>query len=141
MYINPEIYISAHLLLAAVLGSLLGLQRERWGKPAGPRTHALVAVGAALFTALSLHAFGAGNNGYVAAQIVTGIGFLCAGIIFRHEDRVEGLTTAAGLWATAAMGMAVGAGYFWLAILATVLMLVLFMIDDKKFKKNNDQQP
>ena len=127
------------IVLAAVLGAILGFQRERWGKPAGPRTYALVAAGAALFTVLSVHAFQLSESSRVASNVVIGIGFLGAGLIFQREAHVENLTTAAGLWAAAGMGMAVGVGYYWLAGGATLLMLALLMIDDSRFKKKQDE--
>lgn len=100
----------ARLLLATFLTGLIGFEREATGKSAGLRTHAMVGFGAALFTLVSMAGFSAGDPGRVAAQIVTGIGFLGAGAIWRSEDRVRGLTTAAGLWAAAAIGMGIGAG-------------------------------
>lgn len=124
----------AHVILAFVLGGILGWQRENRGKSAGPRTYALVAGGSALFTLLSVNAFGA-DMARVASQIVVGIGFLGAGIILHRENRVEGLTTAAGLWVAAAIGMAVGVGYYILAIAVNFLALGIFMINDDKLKR------
>ena len=95
-----EIYFILQTLLSLVLGGLVGWQRERWGKSAGSRTYALVAAGSTLFTILSLNAFSS-NPSQVAAQIVTGIGFLGAGSILHRENKIEGLTTAAGLWIVA----------------------------------------
>ncbi|MEK7083835.1 MAG: MgtC/SapB family protein, partial [Patescibacteria group bacterium] len=100
------------LLLALLLGALIGWQREHIGKAAGLRTYALVSFGSALFTILSMQAIGDADPGRVAAQILTGIGFIGAGVIIHKHDNVEGLTTAAGLWATSAVGMAVGAGWY-----------------------------
>ena len=89
----------------------------------------LVAVGSALFTMLSLHAFpGIGDKGRVAAQIVSGIGFLGAGTVWRSQDAVKGLTTAAGLWTVAAIGMAVGAGLGLLALSATLVVLLILTL-------------
>ncbi|MDF1594925.1 MAG: MgtC/SapB family protein [Acidimicrobiia bacterium] len=115
------------LLLAALLAGAVGLEREVMRKAAGFRTHMLVGLGAALFTLLSIEGFGRdGDPGRVAAQIVTGIGFLGAGAIFREGATVKGLTTAAGLWAVAAIGMAAGAGLTALAtVSATIVLLVL----------------
>ncbi len=123
-----------HVILALFLGGALGWQRENWGKSAGPRTYALVAGGSALFTILSITAFGS-DMARIASQIVVGIGFLGAGTILHKENRVEGLTTAAGLWMVAAIGMAVGVRYYILAIMVSVLSLGIFMFDDRKFKK------
>ena len=118
-----------NLVIAAFLGGLIGLERETGHRPAGLRTNMLVAVGSALFTMLSLHAFpGIGDKGRVAAQIVSGIGFLGAGTVWRSQDAVKGLTTAAGLWTVAAIGMAVGAGLGMLALSATIIVLVILTI-------------
>lgn len=123
------------ILLAIILGSILGWQRERWGKSAGPRTYALVCSGATLFTILSITAF-AGNMAHVAAAIVSGIGFLGAGTIIHKEDRVEGLTTAAGLWVVAAIGMAIGTNNYLIGIVTAALSLIVFMFDDRRWHKD-----
>jgi len=133
-----ELIIIGQMCLALILGSLIGIQREARGRSAGARTYALVSGGSCLFTLLSIYAFG--NNGdisRVASQIVTGIGFLGAGTILHKSDRVEGLTTAAGLWMVAAIGMSVGVGYYIIAIAVTILTLLVLIIDDKKFIKND----
>jgi len=118
---------------AAALGGVIGLERELDEKAAGLRTHMLVSLGAALFTmvgAYGFHDFLAGgaavvraDPGRIAAQIVTGIGFLGAGAIIREGLSIRGLTTAATLWVVAAIGMACGAGYYWPAAAATVLTI------------------
>jgi len=113
----------ARLLLATFLTGLIGFEREATGKSAGLRTHAMVGFGAALFTLVSMAGFSAGDPGRVAAQIVTGIGFLGAGAIWRSEDRVRGLTTAAGLWAAAAIGMGIGAGLIALGTAGALITL------------------
>lgn len=114
------------LVIAMVLGSLIGYERERKGKPAGVRTHGMVSLGAALFTVVSLHGFGgAGDPGRVAAQIVTGIGFLGAGAILHERESVQGLTTAASLWVTAALGLAVGVGMELMALATSTLVFAL----------------
>jgi putative Mg2+ transporter-C (MgtC) family protein len=120
--------------LAAALGAAIGLERELREREAGLRTHLLVALGAALFTIVSAYAWSdwsfSNRSGIVfdptriAAQIVTGVGFLGAGAIIRQGLTVRGLTTAATLWAVAAIGMAVGAGYYAAAIITTVVVLV-----------------
>ena len=120
--------------VAGLLGAAIGLERELEEKAAGLRTHMLVALGSALFTLVSaygFHAFLADGGAVVradpsriAAQIVTGIGFLGAGVIFRQGLTVRGLTTAATLWLVAAIGMAAGAGYWSGAVLATAAALV-----------------
>jgi len=116
------------LLLAGVLGGLIGFEREAHGRPAGLRTHILVALGAALFTIVSDSYTGARSDpSRIASQIVTGIGFLGAGTIIRQGSIVRGLTTAASLWTTAAIGMAVGSGrgpILYLAVIASVVVFV-----------------
>ena len=119
------------LLLAGVLGAVIGLDREYRAKEAGFRTHFLVSLGSALFMIVSQYGFAGvlGEAGVgldpsrVAAQIVSGIGFLGAGTIIFQKQFVRGLTTAAGMWATAGIGMAVGGGMYWLGVSATVLTL------------------
>ncbi|NIA24817.1 MAG: hypothetical protein GWP04_04545 [Gammaproteobacteria bacterium] len=119
---------AGRLLVAALLSGAIGLEREVQLKAAGFRTHMLVGVGSALFTLLSLTAFGpTADPARVAAQIVTGIGFLGAGAIFKEGATVRGLTTAAGLWTVAAIGMAAGAGSLLLAIVATAVVLLVLL--------------
>ncbi len=119
------------LLLAGALGAGIGYQRERAGKPAGLRTHILIAVGSALFTVVSLFGFGGVDVSRVAAGVVTGIGFIGAGVIFRGaqtERHIVGLTTAASIWVTAAIGLAAGVGMYLIAtIVAAVTVLVLMI--------------
>jgi putative Mg2+ transporter-C (MgtC) family protein len=113
----------ARLLLAAVLGALIGVEREYRGYPAGVRTIALVCVGSALFTEVS--PLFNGDAGRVPAQIVTGIGFLCAGVIVREGLSVHGITTAAMIWTAAAVGVAVAAHLFVVAVFAALLVVIL----------------
>ena len=120
------------LVVAGILGVLIGLEREYRAKEAGYRTHFLVAVGSALLMIVSQHGFDdmLGKEGVgldpsrIAAQIVTGIGFIGAGTIILNRQIVRGLTTAAGIWATAGIGMCAGAGMYALEISATVLTLI-----------------
>jgi putative Mg2+ transporter-C (MgtC) family protein len=118
------------LLFAAIAGAVIGFERELHDKPAGFRTMILIAVGAALFTILSIHMVGdsdVADRTRIAAQIVTGVGFLGAGAILHARGGVVGLTTAATIWAVASVGMAFGSGQYLLGILATVLVTaVLF---------------
>lgn len=123
------------LALAAALGGMIGLEREASGKPAGFRTNLLICLGAALITALSrlvaLNAQGTGyaaDPGRMAAQIVSGMGFLGAGTIMQSRGIVTGLTTAATLWVVAAIGMAVGAGAYVAALASTILVMLALMI-------------
>lgn len=113
------------LVLSGVLGGLIGAEREYRGKVAGTRTHLLVALGSALMLLVSRYGFeGQGDPGRIAAQIVSGIGFIGAGAIMVDRRSVHGLTTAAGIWVAAGIGMATAAGLYALAIAATVLALV-----------------
>lgn len=135
------------LVLAVLLGGLLGLEREYSKKEAGLRTFALVSLGAAFFTIISFEALGLfsaqGNTGFdparIIGQIVLGIGFIGAGSIIHRESHVEGLTTAAGLWVAAAIGAAVGVKLYipaiFVTILALVVMVLLIPIEKKFIKK------
>lgn len=118
--------VTIRLLVAMLLGGMVGLEREYRAKDAGFRTHFLVALGSALFTLVSVYGFteGVKDTSRVAAQVVSGIGFLGAGLIVFQRNVIRGLTTAAGLWVTAAIGMACGVGQFYMAALVTVLVLL-----------------
>jgi len=126
--------VAARLAVAAALTGAVGLEREFRERAAGLRTHMLVGVGSALFTIISAYAWGdfifdrtqgtAFDPTRIAAQIVTGIGFLGAGVIIRQGLSIRGVTTAAGLWVAAAIGMAVGAGYWGAALIGTGVVLV-----------------
>lgn len=122
------------LLLAVSLGAVIGFEREVRGKPAGLRTYAMVALGACLFTVISIDGFAAfsGNSNFdparIASNVVVGIGFLGGGLIFLKGDEVRGLTTAAGLWISAAIGVAVGAELYWAAVFATGIALVILIV-------------
>ena len=119
------------LLLAAALGAGIGYQRERAGKAAGLRTHILISAGAALFTLASMYGFsGAVDPSRVAAGVVVGVGFIGAGVIFRGAagEEVAGLTTAATIWITAAIGLAAGAGLYLISAVATAISAGILMI-------------
>jgi putative Mg2+ transporter-C (MgtC) family protein len=116
------------LMFAALLGGLIGLDRERREHDAGLRTHMLVCIGACLFTVLSMLAFPGGDPGRVASQIVPGIGFLGAGTILKYGRNIHGLTTATSIWMTAAVGMAVGVGAWFLALSGTLLVWFVLSI-------------
>jgi putative Mg2+ transporter-C (MgtC) family protein len=121
----PEFELVLRLLLAALLGYVVGLERQYTGHPAGDRTFALTSLGAAIFALISLKAFSSGDS-RVAAGVVTGLGFLGAGMIIRTQGReVKGLTTAAGIWSMGAVGLAVGSGMYILGIFSTLLVLFL----------------
>lgn len=123
----PEFWATlSRLLTAVVLCGVIGLERQLHvvGRAAGLRTHALVGVGACLFMQISLLLGGDTHDpGRVAAQVVTGIGFLGGGTIIRHRDSVHGLTTAASIWAASAVGLAAGVGWYAGAVLATVVIV------------------
>lgn len=125
-----QLDLSVRLVVASLLGLAIGFEREIHGHPAGLRTHMLVAVGSGLFTVLSIHGFTSEAAGSpvdptrIAAQIVSGIGFLGAGAILKDGIVIRGLTTAASLWATSAVGMAAGAGEYAIAGVAAAVILV-----------------
>ncbi len=123
--------ITQQLLLATFLGGLIGIERWFRKKPAGLRTYSLVSLGACLFTVLSVYGFQESTSvnfdpSRVLSQIVVGVGFLGAGIIFHKENLVQGLTTAAGLWVTAAIGATVGLRLYSVAVVATLIALLIF---------------
>ncbi|MFA5358600.1 MAG: MgtC/SapB family protein [Patescibacteria group bacterium] len=135
-----QIIILAKVLLAAVLGGLLGWERKNIAeKAAGTKTHALVALGSALFTLLSVYGFFGAivDPTRIAAQIVVGIGFLGAGMIIVQKGEVRGLTTAADIWVAAAIGMTVAVGWYLVAIVITAVIFIFLLIaDKKKYKKS-----
>lgn len=153
---NSEFII--RLFMALVLGFALGLERELTNKYAGLRTHILVTLGACIFTIISIYGFptfaqgdnvilhqatGIRDTSRVAAQIVTGIGFIGAGTVLRNGPMVFGLTTAATLWIAASIGMACGAGMYGISIFATVLsvaVLTLIRIFEKQFLPSSSKQ-
>ncbi|HXI82160.1 MAG TPA: MgtC/SapB family protein [Verrucomicrobiae bacterium] len=125
--------LAVRMLIAAILGAAIGLEREIHEHPAGMRTHLLVALGSAIFTVLSIYGFeGIAANGVaatvdptrIAAQVVSGIGFLGAGAILKYGTSIRGLTTAASLWTAAAIGMAAGAGEWVIAAVGTLIVIV-----------------
>lgn len=145
------IQVVIRLFAAVLLGAIIGLQRERVGKPAGFRTHILVMLGTTVFT-LSGSIYGMTTEGIsrVLQGIITGIGFIGAGSILKQRDelKIRGLTTAAGIWMTTAVGAAVGLGFLGLAIIATALLLLILKLSDplendsKKYGQNpaNEEQ-
>ncbi|WP_406825420.1 MgtC/SapB family protein [Pedobacter sp. KACC 23697] len=120
--------ILIRFLLAILWGGLVGAEREYRGKAAGFRTTILISFGSCFFTLMSSVIGGTGNPDRIAANIVTGIGFLGAGVIFRGENRVNGITTAASIWAVAAVGMGIGGGYYFAAGCASVLILFVLAV-------------
>ena len=123
-----EIEIAVRLLLAAIFGLAVGYERRSADKPAGLRTLSLVCLGSAIFTIISAFGFETADQSRVAAQIVTGVGFLGAGTILRSGVTISGLTTAATIWATAAIGMAVGSGLYKESVSGTVLVLGILYV-------------
>ena len=129
---DPWLEMILRFLLAVALGAGIGYQRERAGKAAGMRTLILVSAGAALFTLVSIYGFGdAGVDiSRVAAGVVVGVGFIGAGVILRgqREEEVAGLTTAATIWVTAAIGLAAGAGMYLPSVIATAVIVGILLI-------------
>jgi putative Mg2+ transporter-C (MgtC) family protein len=126
-----DLELTQRLLLAAGIGALLGFEREYRLKSAGLRTNILIAVGSALFTLMShdlVVGVQGGDPSRLAAQIVTGIGFLGAGAILRTDSGVQGLTTAATVWVNAALGVAVGGGEYHLALIGTAITLAALLL-------------
>lgn len=131
------------LILSLLLGSIVGYERKRKGQPAGVRTFSLIAMGSTLAMILSIYVpqeylgLKNGDPGRIAAQVVTGIGFLGAGAIIQMKGSVRGLTTAAGIWSVAAIGMAVGVGMYVVSIVATLFILIILVWIDKIEHKAN----
>ena len=126
---NVELVSVIRLILGFILSGIVGLEREVSLKPAGLRTHVLVGLGSTLLTVLSIDAFPGADPSRVAASIVVGIGFLGAGTILKTKEKVIGLTTAATLWIVASIGVATGAGFYLLAIIATILAFLVLKLD------------
>ncbi len=128
-FLPSDAEMALRLLLAAACGAGVGLQREHAYKPAGLRTHILVALGAALFTIISFQGFDTrADPSRVAAQIVVGIGFIGAGTILHSQMTVSGLTTAASIWIAAAIGTAAGVGMYTLSIFTTLIVLAVLQL-------------
>lgn len=126
---NLELELLVRLILGFILSGIVGLEREVSLKPAGLRTHVLVGMGSTLLTILSLQAFPGSDPSRLAASIIVGIGFLGAGTIIKTKGKVMGLTTAATLWIVASIGVATGAGFYLLAIVATILAFLVLKLD------------
>lgn len=124
--------IIIRLILSAILGGLIGIEREVNNRPAGLRTHVLVTVGSALIMLISIDGFSdainrTGDPARLAAQVVSGIGFLGAGTIMRNGNSINGLTTAASLWVSAGIGLAIGSGYYMGAIVTGIIVMITLM--------------
>lgn len=141
--IEHQIYLSINITLAMILSGIIGINRERSNKSAGLRTHMLTGTGACIFTILSLYAFPYADTSRIASNVVTGIGFLGGGIIIQKKNEAFDLTTAAGVWATAAIGMAVGVGAWFIAVYSTILLWIILAllkrIKDAIAKKHHDE--
>uniref|UniRef100_C6E796 MgtC/SapB transporter n=1 Tax=Geobacter sp. (strain M21) TaxID=443144 RepID=C6E796_GEOSM len=149
---GPELHLDlfARLLLASILGGLIGLEREVHGRPAGFRTHLLVSLGSCLFCLTSIEVYQIYGDfsgtvpvgidpGRIAAQVVTGIGFLGAGAIIRERASIRGLTTAACLWVAAGLGIACGLGLFQMAVVVTAIALInLLLLKQVEKRLNRD---
>lgn len=144
-FINTyQLWFILRMVAASVCGMIIGLERKNRSKEAGMRTHCVVACAAALMMVISKYGFtdlAIGENGMrgadgarIAAQVVSGIGFLGAGMIFVHKNTVTGLTTAAGIWATAGIGMAIGAGMYIVGFSATIIIILAQIMLHRKFK-------
>ncbi|MEG2820785.1 MAG: MgtC/SapB family protein, partial [Muribaculaceae bacterium] len=133
----------AKLFISLLLGSAVGFERKRKGQIAGVRTFALISMGATLAMLLSIYipqeylGLKNGDPGRIAAQVITGIGFLGAGAIIQMKGSVRGLTTAAGIWMVATIGMAVGVGLYVLAVVATLFILFILVLFEKYERKVN----
>jgi len=130
--LSPLLEMILRFLLAVALGAGIGFQRERAGKIAGMRTHILVSAGAALFALVSTYGFSGEvvDISRVAAGVVVGVGFIGAGVILRgaREEEVAGLTTAATIWVTAAIGLAAGAGMYLVSVIATAIITGILLL-------------
>lgn len=134
---NVQVELIIRLLVAGVCGCLIGYERKNRNKEAGIRTHIIVAIASCLMMEISKYGFsdvGDFDGARLAAQVVSGIGFLGAGMIFVHKNSVKGLTTAAGVWATSGIGMAIGAGMYVLGMVTTVVIFFFQIFFHMNFK-------
>ncbi len=139
MDIATELLYASRMILAAVIGGLIGLERERHASDAGIRTFMAISMGSCAFSLISVHV--GGDPTRIAAQIVTGIGFIGAGVIFQDKGGMAGLTTAATLWATAAVGMASAFGMYALAILTGGLLFATLALHHLPGWKRLSEKP
>lgn len=149
MPLEQQIIITVQLFITAILSMIIGMDRERHAKPAGLRTHMLTGVGACLFTALSMHAFPDADPSRVAASVISGIGFIGAGTIVVRNQEAHELTTAASIWATAAVGMAIGTQSWLIGVSGTVLIWIILVVlrkfeahtfDHKEHRNSDDTE-
>jgi putative Mg2+ transporter-C (MgtC) family protein len=128
--------ILLRLILAFFSGGFIGLQREQVHKPAGMRTHMLVCIGSALFVLVALESLPT-ESARIIAGIATGVGFLGAGTIFRSRNEVHGLTTAASIWVVAALGLAIGMGFYLMSVTSLILILIVLQFNKSKYIEMN----
>lgn len=130
MSLEIQFILAIQTIFAAFLCAIIGMDREREDRAAGLRTHMLVGVGACVFTGLSLYAFPDSDSARIASGVVEGVGFLGAGIVIfeRSSRQIKNVTTAAGIWTAAAIGMAVGSGAWFLALLVTLLVWIILAV-------------
>lgn len=140
--LNENGYMLLRMVIAGICGSVIGLERSRRQKDAGIRTHMIVALGAALAMLVSKYGFFdllqyeglRADASRIASNVITGVGFLGAGVIFVRDVSIKGLTTAAGIWATASVGLAIGAGMYTVGIGATLLMVIFQLLFHRFFR-------
>ena len=127
---NTEILI--RLVMSTIAGGIIGLEREVVHKPAGVRTHMLVCLGSTLFTLITLELLPA-EAARLFAGVATGVGFLGAGTIFKSDKDIQGLTTAASIWTTAALGLTIGSGFYFMTAIVVILVLIILHLNKFKF--------
>ena len=140
LLVYDEIIQVFRVILALLLGASIGFEREKYGRPAGLRTHMIVCVASALAMLISIFAFESGDPARLAAQVISGIGFIGAGTIIRGDKDITGITTAATIWICAIIGLACGGGYYFGAIITTVFSLVILSCFTKVEKKLSSQR-
>lgn len=128
---NLDMEIAVRLLISFGIGAAIGLEREYRSKAAGLRTMIMICLGSTIFTQISIHLGGAANGDRIAASIVSGVGFLGAGVIFKDGLTVTGITTATTIWISAALGTAVGAGEYFIAIVGSGVVLIVLTVLEK----------
>ena len=134
--LEEQLIMVLQVMLALALAGIIGYEREKYSKPAGLRTHMLLAIGCTTLTILSYNAFpNPTDNSRLAAAIITGIGFIGAGTVLQTRERIVGLTTAASIWLTASVSLAVGTGYYVLAVAGTILGYIILESKQIQIKK------
>lgn len=137
---GDELQLVMKILLSGILGAIIGLERERHGHDAGIRTYASLTIGSCTFGIISIHAaelFSSVEPSRIAAQIVSGVGFLGAGVILRDRGKIMGLTTAAALWTSAAIGLAVAFNMYLLSVTCTIVLFLILLAHNLRIGKEN----